>query len=126
VNYLVADTKRWEQQAAQYLDSSPYVAAWVKNAGLGFGIPYESDGMRHEYLPDFIVRLVGEGERFLIVETKGFDPMADVKRAAAERWGSAVNADGRWGRWDYRLIHQPADLPEHLMRLSHTGVVEAS
>jgi type III restriction enzyme len=117
VNYLVADTKRWEQQAAQYLDGSPYVAAWVKNAGLGFGIPYESDGMRHEYLPDFIVRLVGDLARYVIVETKGHDPMADVKRAAAERWVRAVNADDKWGQWYYRLIYQPADLPQHLLDL---------
>ncbi len=118
VNYMVADTKRWEQQAAQYLDSSPYVQAWVKNAGLGFGIPYEDNGMRHEYLPDFIVRMAGDDARYVVVETKGFDPMADVKRAAAERWVRAVNADNAWGAWHYRLIHQPADLPHDLLELS--------
>ncbi len=117
VNYLVADTKRWEQQAAQYLDGSPYVTSWVKNAGLGFGIPYEHDSMRHEYLPDFIVRLVGEQLRHVIVETKGYDPLADVKRAAAERWVRAVNADGSWGEWHYRLVYQPADLPHFLAEL---------
>ena len=111
VNYLVADTKRWEQQAGQYLDGSRHVAAWVKNAGLGFGIPYEHDGDRHEYLPDFIVRLAGAGDRYLILETKGFDPVADVKKAAAERWVSAVNADGSFGIWAYRLTYQPADVP---------------
>ncbi|WP_434478565.1 BPTD_3080 family restriction endonuclease [Gemmatimonas sp.] len=120
VNYLVADTKRWEQQAAQYLDGSPYVTSWVKNAGLGFGIPYEHDSMRHEYLPDFIVRLVGEQVRHVIVETKGYDPLADVKRAAAERWVRAVNADGSWGEWHYRLVYQPADLPHFLAELCPT------
>jgi type III restriction enzyme len=114
---MVADTKRWEQQAAQYLDSSPYVGAWVKNAGLGFGIPYEDNGMRHEYLPDFLVRLVGDTARHVIVETKGHDPLADVKRAAAERWVGAVNADGQWGDWHYCLTYQPADLPQQLMDL---------
>lgn len=117
VNYLVADTRRWEQQAAQYLDGSAYVAAWVKNAGLGFGIPYEHDSLRHEYLPDFIVRLVGDAARHVIVETKGYDPLADVKRAAAERWVRAVNADGTWGEWHYRLVYQPADLPYLLAEL---------
>jgi len=111
VNYLVADTKRWEQQAAQYLDGSQYVEAWVKNAGLGFGIPYEHDSMRHEYLPDFIVRMVGRTDRFV-------DPLADVKRAAAERWVRAVNADGAWGEWHYRLVYQPADLPHFLAELA--------
>ena len=123
VNYLVADTKRWEQQAAQYLDGSPYVAAWVKNAGLGFGIPYEHDSMRHEYVPDFLVRLEGEGARYVIVETKGYDPLADVKRAAAERWVRAVNADGAWGEWHYRLVYQPADVPFFLAELAPAAKV---
>jgi type III restriction enzyme len=126
VNYLVADTKRWEQQAGQYLDGSPYVAAWVKNAGLGFGIPYEHDGMRHEYLPDFVVRLVGDAERYVIVETKGYDPVADVKAAAAERWVRAVNADGTWGQWHYRLVYQPADLPHFLQELAAMAPVAVS
>jgi len=125
VNYLVADTKRWEQQAAQYLDGSPYVAAWVKNAGLGFGIPYEDGGMRHEYQPDFIVRLTSDIERYVIVETKGHDPMADVKRAAAERWVRAVNADGQRGVWHYALIYEPADLPGHLSDLTSMDGVRA-
>ena len=114
VNYLVADTKRWEQQAGQYLDGSPYVAAWVKNAGLGFGIPYEHDGQRHEYVPDFLVRLVGGANRFLIIETKGYDPLADVKKAAALRWVAAVNADRSFGYWGYQLAYQPADVPHFL------------
>lgn len=37
---LVADTTRWEQQAAHYVDSNARVAAWAKNAGLGFAIRY--------------------------------------------------------------------------------------
>ena len=73
--------------------------------------------MRHDYLPDFIVRLAGVGERHVIVETKGYDPLADVKRAAAERWVRAVNADRRWGEWHYRLVYQPADLPYFLTEL---------
>lgn len=94
------------------------MSAWVKNAGLGFGIPYEHDSQRHEYLPDFIVRLNKGANCHVIVETKGFDPLADVKRAAAERWVRAVNADGQWGEWHYRLVYQPADLPHYLMELA--------
>lgn len=30
--------------------------------------------------------------------TKGYDPLEDVKRAAAERWVAAVNADGAYGQ----------------------------
>ena len=39
VNYVVADTKRWEQSAAYILDTHPEVEAFVKNAGLGFASP---------------------------------------------------------------------------------------
>ena len=34
------------------------VAAYVKNDHLGFTIPYVHEGRSHEYVPDFLVRLV--------------------------------------------------------------------
>jgi type III restriction enzyme len=40
VNYVIADTQRWEQSAAYVIDTHQDVAAFVKNAGLGFAIPY--------------------------------------------------------------------------------------
>jgi len=40
VNYVVADTKQREQSAAYFIDTSELVDAFVKNAGLGFAIPY--------------------------------------------------------------------------------------
>jgi type III restriction enzyme len=101
VNYVVADTRVWEQSAAYLLDQHPAVVAFVKNAGLGFAIPYLHDGQPHDYEPDFITRLASG--RHLILETKGHDPLADVKRQAAERWVAAVNADGRWGTWSYAV-----------------------
>ncbi|HEV3005031.1 MAG TPA: hypothetical protein VGX78_11250, partial [Pirellulales bacterium] len=36
LNYVVADTFRWEQSAAYYIDRHERTAAFVKNAGLGF------------------------------------------------------------------------------------------
>jgi type III restriction enzyme len=103
VNYVVADTKVWEQSAAYILDTHPVVRAFVKNAGLGFAIPYLYNGQTHDYVPDFVIRLQGDKPRHLIVETKGFDPLAEIKAAAAERWVSAVNTDGQFGRWEYRM-----------------------
>lgn len=103
VNYVVADTKVWEQSAAYVLDTHAAVAAFVKNAGLGFAIPYFHNGQPHDYLPDFIIRLVCDPPMHLILETKGYDPLRDVKAAAAARWITAVNADGRYGRWAYRM-----------------------
>ena len=54
-------------------------------------------------MPDFIVRLKTDPPSHLILEIKGFDPLEEVKRAAAERWVSAVNADGTYGRWIYAV-----------------------
>jgi type III restriction enzyme len=104
LNYVVADTAKWEQQAAYAIDTHPKVEAFVKNAGLGFGIPYLHNGQPHDYVPDFIIRLAGEPNRHLILETKGYDELAEVKSAAAQRWVTAVNADGQFGIWQYALV----------------------
>jgi type III restriction enzyme len=117
VNYIVADTKQWEQQAAYLIDKHDAVDAFVKNAGLGFAIPYLHNGQMHDYEPDFIVRMKGEAGLNVILETKGYDPLKDVKRQAAERWAAAVNADGRYGRWQYLLIDKVADVPAKLAAL---------
>lgn len=120
VNYVVADTKVWEQSAAYILDTHPVVDAFVKNAGLSFGIPYVHNGQTHDYLPDFIVRLKGTGQ-YLIVETKGFDELAEVKAGAAERWVAAVNADGQSGVWRYAQARSVAKVRAILDELARTS-----
>ena len=110
LNYVVADTERWEQSAAYYIDTHPATDAFVKNAGLGFYIPYLHNGQRHDYTPDFIVRLKTKPPSYLILETKGWDPLEEVKRAAAERWVAAVNADGTYGRWKYKVAKKPEEV----------------
>jgi type III restriction enzyme len=40
LNYVVPDTAKWEQAAAFYIDRHPAVDAFVKNATLGFAVPY--------------------------------------------------------------------------------------
>ena len=77
VNFVIADTQRWEQAAAFILDTHPRVEAFVKNAGLGFGIPYLNNGQMHDYVPDFLVRLKDLPNTTVILETKGFDPLAE-------------------------------------------------
>lgn len=122
VNFVVADTKRWEQSAAFFLDTHKKVETFAKNAGLGFGIPYFYNGETHEYVPDFIVRLKqrsgtaaeGTGQRHLVLETKGFDPLKQIKSAAAERWCAAVNAHGEFGSWTYRVVDKPEGISEAL------------
>jgi type III restriction enzyme len=114
LNYMAADTARWEQSAAYYIDRHRAVAAFVKNAGLGFAIPYLHNGQMHDYLPDFLIRFKGEAPRHLILETKGYDPLEEVKSAAAERWVAAVNADGSHGQWAFRLTHKVGEIPQIL------------
>jgi len=112
LNYIVPDTKKWEQAAAYYLDTHRAVHAFVKNTGLGFAIPYLHNGQVHDYIPDFIARLKTEPPIHVILEMKGYDPVADVKRAAAERWVNAVNADGRHGQWRYAIVKKTTDVTE--------------
>jgi type III restriction enzyme len=61
----------------------------------------------HDYIPDFIIKLKCSREAHLILETKGYDPLTDVKKDAAERWAAAVNSDGTYGRWMYGLARKP-------------------
>jgi len=109
VNYIVADTARWEQSATYYIDTHEKVLAFVKNQGLGFAIPYLHNGQAHDYVPDFLIKLVDETH--LILETKGYDPLEEIKVAAAHRWVDAVNADGSYGRWMYTIAHSPNEVP---------------
>ncbi len=118
VNYMVPDTKVWEQSAAYLIDTHSATQAFVKNAGLGFAIPYLHNGQTHEYVPDFIVRLNSGRECYLILETKGYDELKEIKRAAAERWVRAVNADGAFGVWRYGIAERVSEVS---MRISEAA-----
>jgi type III restriction enzyme len=118
VNCLVADTKRWEQTAAYYIDTHSGVRAFVKNAGLGFAIPYLHNGQMHDYQPDFIIRLETEAERYLILETKGYDPLKEVKEAAARRWCFAVNTQTEFGNWSFEMT----DKTDQVRRIIDTAI----
>lgn len=121
LNYAVMDTKTWEQSASYVIDTNPLVAAFVKNAGLGFAIPYLHNGQPHDYIPDFIVRIKGEPVRHLILETKGFDLLAEVKIQAANRWVAAVNAEGSHGQWRYAIARKPEEVEKSIKEaVEHT------
>lgn len=112
VHHVVMDTKTWEQSATYYIDSHKEVVAFVKNQGLGFAIPYLHNGQGHDFIPDFLIRF--RDGRHLILETKGHDPLAEVKVAAAQRWVAAVNAEGSFGEWDFAIAYNPNDVPKLL------------
>src|SRR5207244_5898665 len=63
LNHVVLDGVRgnsWEEGLAYLLEHHDKVAAYVKNERLGFTIPYVHEGRTHDYIPDFLVRLVTE------------------------------------------------------------------
>jgi len=95
VNFVVADTDHWEQIAAKTFEQHGRVESYVKNAFLGFEVPYvDAAGTERRYMPDFILRVATPGgERFhLIVEVTGFAKDKAHKRYfMRERWLPAVN-----------------------------------
>lgn len=96
VNFVVADTDSWEQMAAKTFEQMPAVQSYVKNAFLGFAIPYvDKQGAERQYQPDFLCRVqTPEGELYnLIVEITGFAQDKELKRYfTTQRWLPAVNA----------------------------------
>jgi len=125
LNYVVADTKQWEQSAAYLIDTHPGVAAFVKNSGLGFAIHYFHNSQLHDYEPDFIIRLKDNAPRYLIIETKGFDPLAEIKEQAALRWVCAVNSDRRYGKWQYKIARKVSDVSAILSDTSRSPSVSS-
>jgi type III restriction enzyme len=119
LNHVVLDGLRgnsWEEAIAQALEDNPHVRSYVKNERLGFTIPYVHEGRTHEYVPDFLVRLViepGDVERTLIIEVSGSrkspGPTAAKAETARNQWCAAVNNWGEFGRWGYVEVHHPAD-----------------
>jgi type III restriction enzyme len=56
INYVVLDAPRWEHSVAYQLEKIPEVISYARNDHLDLTIPYEWQGVRHEYRPDYIVR----------------------------------------------------------------------
>lgn len=95
VNFVVADTETWEQIAAKTLEELNQVERYVKNAFLGFTIPYVKDGKDKGYYPDFIAQVTSpKGDLFnLIIEITGMSKdKAEKKWYVENRWLPAANA----------------------------------
>lgn len=119
LNHVVLDGVRgntWEEALAEMLERDKRVYSYVKNERLGFTIPYVFEGRSHEYVPDFLVRLVAESgdvERTLIVEVSGGrkspGPTWAKADTARNQWCAAVNNAGEFGRWGYIEVGNPFD-----------------
>lgn len=108
VNYVVADTDSWEQIAAKTLEELPAVRCYVKNQFLDFKIPYNCGDEEHNFVPDFIARVVTpQGEEVnLIVEISGWSNddtghKSEKRRYTTTLWIPAANALATHGRWDF-------------------------
>jgi hypothetical protein len=71
--------------------------------------PTSTTASRTTTNPTFVIRLAGGGH-FLILETKGYDPLAEVKRQAGSRWINAVNAEGRHGLWQFAMVRRVGEV----------------
>jgi type III restriction enzyme len=121
VSHVVVDSG-WEHKVAYELDKNSDVVAYVKNDHLDFTIPYEWEHEVHPYIPDFIIRLrlKDDSEINMILEVKGYETEKDrAKKPAAQRWVSAVNHHGGFGRWILRECRSPYQLPKILENTKH-------
>jgi type III restriction enzyme len=118
ISHVVLDAPKWEHSVAYQLERMPEVIAYARNDHLDFTIPYEWQGMRHEYRPDYLIRWRCEdgSELKVILEVKGFETEQDrQKEIAARRWVRAVNHHGEFGRWEFVLCKDPARLKTFLL-----------
>ena len=107
VNWAVCDSE-WEREFCGVVEANPDVLAYVKNAGMGFGVPYRTGGQNRIYLPDYILRVSDDGEGrgeplHMVVEIKGFRGEDAKDKAATMRnyWVPGVNHLGAFGYWQF-------------------------
>nr|WP_244363739.1 DEAD/DEAH box helicase family protein [Thermus brockianus] len=113
ISHVVLDAPGWEHSVAYQLERIPEVIAYARNDHLDFTIPYEWEGVRHEYRPDYLIRwrMPDGGEVKIILEVKGFTTEQDrQKETAARRWVRAVNHHGGFGKWAFYLCEEPRDI----------------
>lgn len=117
ISHVVLDAPTWEHTVAYQLERLPEVIAYAKNDHLDFTIPYEWQGVRHEYRPDYLIRwrMPDGGEVKVILEVKGFETEQDrQKESAARRWVRAVNHHGEFGRWAFCVCKDPMNVREQI------------
>jgi type III restriction enzyme len=130
LNYLVQDSG-WEAKVGQVLDEMPEVVCYAKNQGLNFKIPYTFEGIAHNYLPDFLVRVdrgLGiEVPNTLVIEVTGEKKKEKAAKVDTARrlWVPALNNDGRFGRWFFVEVVDPWDA-EHVIRAEIAAVADGS
>ncbi|MCO6489521.1 MAG: DEAD/DEAH box helicase family protein [Phaeodactylibacter sp.] len=124
ISHCVYDST-WEASEAYTLEKSELVESFVKNDHLGFAILYNYKGVIRKFFPDFIIRLVNGA--YLILETKGQDDEQNrTKRAFLDQWVKAVNEQGGFGYWNWKVSFHPSDLHEILIQAAKEAYKRAS
>ena len=131
VNWAICDSE-WEAEFCRVAEEDPRVLAYVKNNGMGFGVPYFLGEVQKTYVPDFIV-LLDDGNgwddpRRVVVETKGYRREDDVEKANAMRslWIPGVNALADYGRWEFIELRRVWEMQEEFERLTGKPGLAAS
>lgn len=98
----------WERRAIAIMENMDCVECFTPNdRQIGLIVPYELEGHRHLYEPDFIVKL--QNGLFVLLEIKGEagrihnEDQVLAKNAAAKKWVAAVNNIGRFGAWVFEI-----------------------
>lgn len=120
ISHVVLDAPKWEHSVAFQLERTPEVISYARNDHLDLTIPYEWMGIRHEYRPDYIIRVRNrEGNEIkVILEVKGFESEQDrQKEVAAKRWVKAINHHGEFGRWTFIVCKDPMKLKKDIENL---------
>jgi SOS-response transcriptional repressor LexA len=96
-----------EGWAIEALEDFDFVDYFSPNDRRLLTIPYEYLEVRHDYVPDFLVRL--QGGRTVLLEIKGYggelhhEDAVLAKNAAAQKWVAALNNYGRFGLWAFEI-----------------------
>ncbi len=118
ISHVVLDAPKWEHTVAYELEQMPEAIAYARNDHLDFTIPYEWQGARHEYRPDYLIRwrMPDGTEVEVVLEVKGLESEQDrQKEIAARRWVRAVNRHGEFGRWAFCVCRDPRRLKESIL-----------
>jgi len=96
-----------EEWAIEALEDFDFVDYFSPNDRRILTIPYEYLDVRHDYVPDFLVRV--RGGRTVMLEIKGYggevhhEDLVPAKNAAARKWVAALNNYGRFGQWAFEI-----------------------
>ena len=111
ISHIVIDSG-WEKVGLEFeRERIQGIVSWAKNDHLGLEIYYLWQGQAKTYYPDFLIGF--SGDRYMILEVKGQTKEQDkAKWEAAKEWVAGVNADGHFGKWEFKVLNDPKDLFE--------------